>query len=570
MEAVKRGCGALPSAIDLRILAALVLVSLVVQALCIRAAATCSLDAVQYVRFAQAIQTDGLVAAVQAFDQQPLFPLWLAGVEATLVAVSNAAGYDTPVDIWATSVILAASLPLVFLPLPLYALFSLWYGRTTATLAVVFAAVVPSIARLGSEGLGDGLHLFLLAAAWALVAIRLTPPAAGATASLARSRMMHLATIAAGSVFGLAFLTRYEALLPALAAMLVIGWEDAARGRAKWRSAFVGMLSIGLGLAIILLGWNAITGRLLAKYGIAIHAVDPVVSSSREAATTTSAHGLALAALPEPLDFRFKESSVTTRRYGLLAAIGQLGSELPEAFGFAIGCLAVYGWWRLGASPRRDLDRLAIGLASVYGIVCVLYAARAGYLSERHLVPIVVCGLGVAAYGAIDLARRLAGWMPGDQQYRAPTSLPAACGGRWNWLTTGVVLSIAIGGCFPLTFAPLHAQRDGHRQAGEWLAAHGTPQEIVLDTRELSSLYSGRTTKGYDSAAETFADPRLGFVVIEARELEFDSRRAATLRLLLKRAGEHVADFLPRKRNTRRERDKVSIYRWHPERLLGE
>jgi hypothetical protein len=111
--------------------------------------------------------------------------------------------------------------------------------------------------------------------------------------------------------------------------------------------------------------------------------------------------------------------------------------------------------------------------------------------------------------------------------------------------------------------APLHASRAGHRRAGEWLARAEAPG-AVLDTRGWTAFYSGRPTHRYDAARSAFRQGDLAYVVLEQRELEFDSRRSRTLAHLLAGAARPAARFPA---PSGRRADTVLVYRWYPERF---
>ena len=86
----------------------------------------------------------------------------------------------------------------------------------------------------------------------------------------------------------------------------------------------------------------------------------------------------------------------------------------------------------------------------------------------------------------------------------------------------------------------------------------------VLDTRGWTALYSARPTYQYDEAKTALCDRRLGYVVVERKELRYDSDRARTLRYLLETAGECVVCFEgPGGAST----GAVDVYRWRAERF---
>jgi hypothetical protein len=81
----------------------------------------------------------------------------------------------------------------------------------------------------------------------------------------------------------------------------------------------------------------------------------------------------------------------------------------------------------------------------------------------------------------------------------------------------------------------------------------------VLDSWGWSSLYSGRETVRYDAARDAYLDPSLRYVVVERREMESGSPRAATMRRLLTEHGECVAEL-----TSAGEQSPVLIFHWRP------
>jgi hypothetical protein len=292
-----------------------------------------------------------------------------------------------------------------------------------------------------------------------------------------------------------------------------------------------------------------------------------------------------------PMSFSPKERSVSSRFSGHVSAAREYLRELPEAFQYWIGGLALLGAWRQ-RRKWQPLDSFAVLFFAAHSLAAIHLAASLGYLSPRHLLPVVVLGLAPAAVGAVELG----GWLtrafspeptatadckgvvqcpiPGPA---APATSPAVAVGTgldelrsagqvklagFSWAVC-LVAAAACLACLPRTLAPVHASREGHRRAGEWLARAEVPG-VVLDTRGWTGLYSGRVTHRYDAAKSTFRQPGLAYVVLEQRELEFDSSRSRTLTHLLSGAAQRVAEFAA---PSGRRPDTVVVYRWYPERF---
>ena len=309
------------------------------------------------------------------------------------------------------------------------------------------------------------------------------------------------------------------------------------------------------------------------------------------------------------MEFPLKESSSSSRFRGYVAAIREYAKELPEVFQYWIGGLALFGLWfqllplpvlreRAGVravpayrrplspilSPEyrgegackiasdnavRPFGRFCLVYFTVHSLAAIHHAAGVGYLSPRHLAPLVLLGLAPAGFGAWELGRRIADALVGTASRAGQASREISIlaqgmcrSARGNYCACAIV-ALAVVISLPRTLSPLHQSRYPHRQAGEWLAADATKDGAVLDTRGITGLYSGRTTHRYDAAKAAFRSSDLAYIVLEQRELEFDSSRSRTLQHLLASAGERIAVF---EAPSHRPQDQVVIYRWHPER----
>src|SRR5262249_511091 len=145
--------------------------------------------------------------------------------------------------------------------------------------------------------------------------------------------------------------------------------------------------------------------------------------------------------------------------------------ETIHAFQYMAWVPALLGlWWfreRLRSSPVAWLMLIFSG-----GIALLLVRVALGvhYLSERHTLIFVLCASFWAAAALIRLAEALPGWIEARRGRTLPVSvrehLPIAC------------LIIAVTWCLPQSLKPLHANRAGHRAAGEWLATHLTESDL--------------------------------------------------------------------------------------------
>ena len=267
----------------------------------------------------------------------------------------------------------------------------------------------------------------------------------------------------------------------------------------------------------------------------------------------------------KPMSFDVKDRSTSIRRRGYASAVVCFSHELADAFGYWVGLFAVFGLWGLGRRPAREVDGFLAIFFGVFSLAAIHFAATEGYLGARHLLVLVVAGIGAAGRGVIVLGPKPPAPAASDEKAASPA--PGRRLRELLALAAGLVVFFAVvTGYAVLVVGPLHASRAGHRQAAEWLAGQTTAPGMVVDTRGWTGLYSGRTTHPYTDAPAVLLDPRLAYVVVQKEELEFDSRRGRTLRTLLAAAGRRAAEF-PEPHRLPPGWQSVVVYRWDPERF---
>jgi hypothetical protein len=173
-----------------------------------------------------------------------------------------------------------------------------------------------------------------------------------------------------------------------------------------------------------------------------------------------------------------------------LLGLWSVFAETTKGFHYVAWVPALLGlWW----SRRQLLPRPAAWLVLVLCLVHVLILWRltvvATYVSERHVLLLVLCGLFPAAAGFRTLAAFPAAWW---------RRTPAGWAGRLRlfgsapaWAVVLLVGTAASG--LPKILQPLHANRAGHRAAGLWLARHARPTDLVCDGHfGWAYFYAGR------------------------------------------------------------------------------
>jgi hypothetical protein len=258
------------------------------------------------------------------------------------------------------------------------------------------------------------------------------------------------------------------------------------------------------------------------------------------------------------MSFVAEDPTANLRRHGW-GAVHKFARELTIVFWYWVGVLALLGLGRVWRRPGNSVDWFARVFVACYVFLALGFAVKEGYVSSRHLLPLVVVGIGCSGFGALVLGQTLA------RRFHFPRLSGVLPAGRLYAWGAGVVL-LAAGACGWQTFKPLSPVGLGHRAAAHWLATTAGAAGTVLDTQGWMGLYSGRATHFYATGPAGFADPQLAYVVLERHELGRPSNRSRTLQQLLDVGGDLVRIF-PGSLAERLNHD-VLVYRWHPERLL--
>lgn len=100
----------------------------------------------------------------------------------------------------------------------------------------------------------------------------------------------------------------------------------------------------------------------------------------------------------------------------------------------------------------------------------MVLALKKGYVSDRHTILLLLIGCLFAAAALEPVAQLLGGRV------------------RAEWLLVAIALA-----ALPITLKPLHANREGFKAAGQWLAENVKDGDCVVDPFEWSQFYAGRT-----------------------------------------------------------------------------
>ncbi|WP_439626077.1 glycosyltransferase family 39 protein [Gemmata sp.] len=429
------------------------------------------------------------IDVIRTAEQPPAYP---AAIWATELVLRAACGLPTPDRaLLATQVANAAAG--VLLIVPMYLTGRMLFGRNVGFAGALLFQVLPVPARVTSDGLSEGTYLLASAAAITLGVRAARRPTIGGF-------------LVCGLAVGASYLARPEGLLTGMA----VGLVACAAGLARlWpRDAALGRLAaLGVGVALVAVPYVVLIGKLTNKStpGAIMNPWEtPRIWQGQPSAAAAPAEGLALfGAWWDP-----KEDEGKNR---LVWAAAAVWTEVIKAVHYVVGTLTLIA---IGVHRRRlfagDLGLwVPVALSGLSLLLMFFLAARVGYVSERHTVLLVMlcCVLGASAIGPV--VRGLA---------RVPVL------GRvvvWPAAAPATFLAVLVASALPYSLKSLHPQREGHKHAGRWLAAHMAEGDWLQDPLAWAEWYAGRTL--YQSTHYS-GRPEYVWIVLERGKVSPHSR----------------------------------------------
>jgi hypothetical protein len=425
-------------------------------------------DSIGFIRYALELESRPWKDVLPNNLQHPGYPLVLMAVSWPVRCFFG--GIDS--FTMQLSAQLASSLAGVLLVVPMYYLGREFFDRSAGFWGAILYQCLPITSRILSDGLSEATFLLLSTTAllFAIQAVR--------NGSLLRFALCGFAS-------GLAYLTRPEgAVLVAATSLVLVAMQFHPCWRRPWRRAALGGVCLVATASAVGGPYPYMTGQFTLKpsalwiLGTAENQRPSERADVTDAGPQTTSHPLTASILAV-----YAPTELKDRRLWALKAIG---TEIVKGYHYFIGLPVLLGlWW------YRDRLRVIPG-AWVMLVLCLLHAfilyrlaVRVGYLSERHVQLLVLCGIftGAATVSTVGcwlwaVASRISGRMRED-------------GGGKLW--PGVVLlgSLACLG-LPELLSPLHGNRVGHREAGLWLAQNTQLADEIIDPYCWAHYYAGR------------------------------------------------------------------------------
>ena len=484
-------------------------------------------DTVGYVRIAWRLEHGDWRHVIPTSPHHPGYPLSILAVSSVVRKILP----GTLADEMQLSAQIASSIASILLVLPMFYLGRALFDRRVAFWATLMFQCVPASGRVLADGLSESLFLlFAVTALWLAV--------------IAFQRRSPWCFAGVGLFGALAYLTRPEGALIIAATGIVLIVLQLRRGtRRPWGDFAASAVSLSVAALI-----------LAAPFMVLIRGV-----------TTKNTPNLLFQSAPATSDdhpARPPAMSSLARQPAVFAVFsGQPGTgDASQRRLWALktlivmfGKLAYYiGWVPLliGLWVYRDRFRLLAGswvLALVsLGLLPLLYmvALKMGYLSERHVLLILCCGIYWTVAAVFWLGEWGAAWFPG-RRWASPTIWGVAL------LSATCIAGLA------RTLEPMHNDRAGFREAGYWLAEHAQSSDFIDDPYTWASYYAGRNFVEEPPPHER-GTPHCVYVVIEWSSNKHPDLKPASNMEYVFEHGECIKSWPVRRR---RETAEIVLYR---------
>jgi len=399
---------------------------------------------------------------VRTATQPPGYPMAVWFTEKALRSVTTLALAER--SLLATQ--LANAIAAILLVVPMYLTGRILFGRNVGFAGALLFQVLPVPARVTSDGLSEGVYLLVVTVAVMLGVRAARRPTVGGF-------------ILCGLATGASYLVRPEGLLVAIAVGLVIIVAGMSR---RWQRdlALGRLVALGVGVALVALPYMVLIGKITNKPtgDVILNPLDqqtPLLWKGQPTGKTPKAGNT-------PLFAAWWDPTKDTGRVRTLWAFEAVGTEVLKSLHYVIGGFALFALF----AHRRQLFAPDAGLWVLLALgalnltLLVYLAASIGYVSERHTVLFVMLACVLAAAALEPLAQAIGsipkvGWLLG------PKFGPA-----------GLLLALVVA-ALPYTIKPMHPHREGHRHAGQWLAANMAQDDWLVDPFSWGEWYAGRT-----------------------------------------------------------------------------
>lgn len=373
-------------------------------------------------------------------------------------------GADSSALAWTYSAQSVTLLCRVLALIPLYSIGKLLVGGRRSFWAILILIILPYAAQFASDALRDWPHILFLATGF-LFLLR--------GAERGKCRMFGATGLAAG----LGHMVRPECAQLVVYGVLWLLLRLLTPKPGMNRRALLGALALLLlGFAVAAVPYMAVRGEILPEklreYTTAPALGEP--QTDHEAGIDADTAVWTASVLPVK----------TVKAVGRLA--GEMSDNLMYYFALAL-VIGIYSRART-RSQVSDMERFFIpAFVLLNALMMTMLYHRWGYISRRHCLPLIVLLIFYVPAGLEILAQWLAQRLSKNRERSDLSSQ------RWFF----VLLAIGAAICTPKLLSPLGYDKQGYRDAAEWLRQNTKPEDVVAVPDLRISLYAERKGEVY-------------------------------------------------------------------------
>jgi hypothetical protein len=412
-----------------------------------------------------------------------------------------------------------------------------FFNRRVSFWTAALFQCLPVVARVTSDALSEATFL-LTSVVTLLLAVR----------SLRDYSVWRLALC--GATGGCCYLIRPEGALTVVSVLTVLlGLQTLPRWHRPWSTVLPAVGSLSVSAAIVAGPYIAVIGHVTNKpTGQAVMEVAQAGVRNQESGVRVQKSGRHLWS-PDSCPLTPCLLAVWWHPEGekdwFERFMWGLGAEVNQVIrGFAyvawLPVLLGLGWY-YRRMPEKPAAWIITVLCGFHAILLCRVGTVVGYISERHVLIIVLCGLYWAVWAISRMARR---WRQARSRLRIDVS-------------SAVIVTFMLA-CLPMTLQPLHANQVGHREAGLWLALHCRPGDTIVDPFDWSYFYAGRV---FEEECSPLPDRQaVRYVVLEHTRKPHAELTMLPLAKELAEGGQVVYDWQPNKHQLKHKAQEVQIF----------
>ena len=421
-------------------------------------------DSIGYIRYALDFKQHSWKEVLLKYHQHPGYSLMVWWTSIPVVAL---AGETTPENMQLSCQLVSFFASLVLI-VPMYWLGRQFFDARVAFVGTLLYQYLPISAQHLSDGISEPVYLVFLVSGL-LFAVRAV-----------RDREVWACQLC-GLFTGLAYLTRPEGalILPAFG-LVLIAMQIVPSWRCTWRRFLECGIAATTTAAVVGAIYVGATGQFSNKpaTNVILQGIDPGTPQVRLGPAQL------FAATVSPTDnanLRLAYSG-----WAVLAEINQgyhYFASIPALLGLC---------WSFNTLRRHSGFWLLTVYLAIHAAILVMLARTASYVSDRHVMILVLVGSFQVAFGLCEFPRRVLAWLKVE-----PSSSSFCSPAVWY----GALSIVLLTACMPKATQRLHANRAGNHEAGRWLASHVQTGDHVVDDHAWSHFFAGLVFKEGDRPA---------------------------------------------------------------------